>query len=118
MALDKNEAQPSVDHTMTGDDPAFDKLRDTGRVTEVQGDAQFYETVTAAPLSAWSKTSLQLFAILLVAALNATASGFDGSIFSSINAMPQYQAYFHQKDIGSSTGMCVAPLAAADKGHH
>lgn len=49
-----------------------------GQTTEVQGDSHFYETVTAAPLDPWSRTSLQLYAILLVASLNATASGFDG----------------------------------------
>lgn len=49
-----------------------------GKIKEVQGDSHFYETVTAAPLSPWSKTSVQLYLILLVAALNATTSGFDG----------------------------------------
>ncbi|RCI14523.1 hypothetical protein L249_6660 [Ophiocordyceps polyrhachis-furcata BCC 54312] len=85
-------------------------------------DAQVF----SAPLNAWSRTSFQLYAILLVAALNATASGFDGvsnghvqhsinkvstaetkqkSIFSSINAMPQYQTYFNHNELGSSTGL-------------
>lgn len=50
----------------------------TGKIKEVQGDSHFYETVTAAPLSPWSRTSVQLYLILLVAALNATTSGFDG----------------------------------------
>lgn len=49
-----------------------------GTVKEVQGDAHFYETITAAPLNPWSKTSLQLYGILFVAAMNAVASGFDG----------------------------------------
>lgn len=49
-----------------------------GMIKEVQGDSHFYETVTAAPLSPWSRTSIQLYLILLVAALNATTSGFDG----------------------------------------
>lgn len=49
-----------------------------GKIKEVQGDSHFYETVTAAPLNPWSRTSLQLYLILLVAALNATTSGFDG----------------------------------------
>ncbi|RDA84475.1 hypothetical protein CP532_0080 [Ophiocordyceps camponoti-leonardi (nom. inval.)] len=76
-------------------------------VVEVQADAQLFSdsAAAAAPLSAWSRTSFQLYAILLVAALNATASGFDGSIFSSINAMPQYQKYFHHTELGSSTGL-------------
>ncbi|RSH91687.1 hypothetical protein EHS25_009056 [Saitozyma podzolica] len=76
-------------------------------IEEVQGDQHFYETVTTAPLNPLSKTSLQLYAILLVAALNATASGFDGSIFSSINAMTQYQKYFHHSELGSSTGIIM-----------
>lgn len=29
------------------------------------------------------------------------------SIFSSINAMDQYKAYFHHTELGSSTGMFV-----------
>ncbi|POS73460.1 hypothetical protein DHEL01_v208144 [Diaporthe helianthi] len=76
-----------------------------GEIKEVQGDSKFYETVTASPLDPWSKASLQLYLILLVAALNATSSGFDGSIFSSINAMDQYKNYFHHTELGGSTGI-------------
>ncbi|KAI1500045.1 putative hexose transport-related protein [Biscogniauxia marginata] len=76
-----------------------------GETTEVQGSSHFHEAITASPLDALSKTSFQLYAILLVAALNATASGFDGSIFSSINAMSQYKNYFHHEELGSATGI-------------
>lgn len=48
------------------------------QVLEVQGDPSFIHTTAAAPLNPWSKTSLQLYAILLTACLNATSSGFDG----------------------------------------
>ncbi|WWD03393.1 hypothetical protein V865_001445 [Kwoniella europaea PYCC6329] len=82
-----------------------EKNLDSADIKDVQGDSNFYETVTAAPLNPWSKTSFQLYAILLVAALNATASGFDGSIFSSINAMDQYKKYFHHVETGKSTGI-------------
>lgn len=68
-----------------------------GEITEVQGDSHFYETVTAAPLSPWSKTSVQLYLILLVAALNATTSGFDG--VSPTN--PQYK-HFAEADAANS----------------
>ncbi|ORY28150.1 general substrate transporter [Naematelia encephala] len=78
---------------------------DEYNTTELQGDAAFHESIGAAPLNPWSKTSVQLYFILLVAALNATASGFDGSIFSSINAMKQYQSYFHFGELSSSTGI-------------
>lgn len=49
-----------------------------GQVLEVQGNTEFIQATTAAPLNPWSKTSLQLYFILLTACLNATASGFDG----------------------------------------
>ncbi|KAL7930260.1 general substrate transporter [Trichoderma chlorosporum] len=95
--------EPVVDHgSINGDN--IDKAA-IGSVTEVQGNTHFHETVTAAPLDPWSWTSIQLYLILLVAALNATSSGFDGSIFSSINAMPQYEAYFHHTELGSATGI-------------
>lgn len=55
-------------------------------ITTIQGDSQFHETISAAPLDAWSRASIQLYLILLVAALNATASGFDG-----VSTTPKYR---------------------------
>jgi len=78
----KSAGQPTVDHA---DADAMYEKANGGKITEVQGNAHFHETVTAAPLNPWSKTSLKLYMILLVAALNATASGFDGvRIFPTI----------------------------------
>lgn len=75
---DKSTSAIASEHRgSVADDPALDKAA-VGMITEVQGDANFYETVTSAPLNPLSKISFQLYAILLVAALNATASGFDG----------------------------------------
>ncbi|KAH8788193.1 putative hexose transport-related protein [Diaporthe sp. PMI_573] len=96
------EMAPATSHQQ---DDIEDIKPAAGKIKEVQGDSHFYETVTAAPLDPWSRTSIQLYLILLVAALNATTSGFDGSIFSSINAMDQYQEYFHHTELGSSTGI-------------
>lgn len=67
---------PTVADTSRSEPPPPGKAH--GKTTEVQGDSHFLETVTTAPLNPWSRTSLQLYAILLVASLNATASGFDG----------------------------------------
>lgn len=73
---DESRPEPVVDHgSLNGD--AFDKSA-IGNITEVQGNAHFHETVTAAPMDPWSRTSIQLYLILMVAGLNATASGFDG----------------------------------------
>lgn len=71
----KDLKSPTVDRASLAD---IDDRKDGSKITEIQGDAHFHETITAAPLDPWSRKSLQLYAILLVAALNATASGFDG----------------------------------------
>lgn len=72
---DKNGIEPGLDHASNaGDIPD----KQGAEIRELQGDANYIETVTAAPLNPWSKTSIQLYFILLVAALNATSSGFDG----------------------------------------
>ncbi|EHK21185.1 uncharacterized protein TRIVIDRAFT_78356 [Trichoderma virens Gv29-8] len=89
---DDSRPEPVVDHgSINGDH--IDKAA-IGSVTEVQGNTHFHETVTGAPLDPWSWTSIQLYLILLVAALNATSSGFDG-----------YQTYFHHTELGSATGI-------------
>jgi hypothetical protein len=69
------EMAPATSHQQ---DDIEDIKPAAGKIKEVQGDSHFYETVTAAPLDPLSRTSIQLYLILLVAALNATTSGFDG----------------------------------------
>lgn len=66
-----------------------------GEIKEIQGDAHFYETINAAPLDPLSKTSIQLYFILLVAALNATASGFDGVCFFFLQPFPIPSIHTH-----------------------
>jgi MFS family permease len=45
--------------------------------------------------------------------LNATSSGFDGSLLGSINAEPQYLNFFHLRSVGSSTGLVFILYNAA-----
>jgi MFS family permease len=52
-------------------------------------------------------------AILLVSFLNATSSGFDGSLLGSINAEPQYLNFFDLKSVGSATGLVFILYNAA-----
>ena len=110
----------------------------TGNITtlenikEVDEEVQYQIAQAQSPLSATSKASWQLCkltlspnactdrtllicldAILLVAFLNATSSGFDGSLLGSINAEPQYLNFFHLKSVGSSTGLVFILYNAA-----
>lgn len=60
-----------------------------------------------------SKEAVILYLILIVSFLNATSSGFDGSLMGSINAQDQYKSFFHLKETGSSTGLVFILYNAA-----
>jgi hypothetical protein len=85
MSID--DVTPVPAHDLAGD-LAYDEKDEKDEIAmvkasaaetqDVQGDAAFYDSVTAAPINPRSKTAFQLYLILLIAALNATASGFDG----------------------------------------
>ncbi|TGZ83779.1 general substrate transporter [Ascodesmis nigricans] len=47
----------------------------------------------------------KLYFFLLVACLNSTINGYDGSIMSGINAMESYQKYFDMNTVGTKTGL-------------
>lgn len=48
-----------------------------------------------------------------MAFLNASSSGFDGSLLGSINAEPQYLNFFGLKSVGSATGLVFILYNAA-----
>ena len=76
MSLDK-DAYATSDAVSTADSgkPVEDKMPSFGQVMELQGDAHFHEVTLAAPLNPRSATSIKLYLIFLVCALNATCSG-------------------------------------------
>jgi hypothetical protein len=55
----------------------------TFAVIEEEGEAAFAVARESSPLDARSWRSFQLYAILLVVAINATTSGFDGALMGS-----------------------------------
>lgn len=63
-----------------GLEPVSSKTSDIQKteVKDVQGHATYHEAIAAAPFQPWSKSSIQLYFIFLVAYVNAMASGFDG----------------------------------------
>ncbi|KAJ7062804.1 general substrate transporter [Mycena amicta] len=56
-------------------------------------------------LNGFSRRSFMLYFIVMVGFLNAVSSGFDGSLMSGINAMPQYLDFFGYESVGKSTGI-------------
>ncbi|PMD24826.1 MFS general substrate transporter [Hyaloscypha hepaticicola] len=81
------------------------KLQETVMVPDTVGENSH--------LNPWSKQPFTLYFILIFAFLNATSSGFDGSLMGSINAEPQYKNFFHIKETGSSTGLVFILYNAA-----
>lgn len=57
--------------------PVTSKTSDIQK-TEVKDVQSYQEAIAAAPFQPWSKSSIQLYFIFLVAYVNAMASGFDG----------------------------------------
>ncbi|CAK5266404.1 unnamed protein product [Mycena citricolor] len=56
-------------------------------------------------LHGFSRRSFMLYFVVMVGFLNAVSSGFDGSLMSGINAMPQYLNFFDYASVGKSTGI-------------
>ena len=85
----------------------------TEALKEIDEEVQYVIAQHQSYLNPTSKESFLLYLILLVAFLNATSSGFDGSLMGSINAETQYKNFFHLKETGSSTGLVFVLYNAA-----
>ncbi|OKL60246.1 hypothetical protein UA08_04577 [Talaromyces atroroseus] len=58
--------------------------------------------------SLWTRHMFRLYAILSLGYLCIVLQGYDGALMTSINAMPQYQEYFHITSASSITGLIFA----------
>ncbi|KAJ7775656.1 general substrate transporter [Mycena maculata] len=61
--------------------------------------------IVKSDLKGFSRRSFMLYFVVMIGFLNAVSSGFDGSLMSGINAMPQYLHYFDYISVGKSTGI-------------
>jgi len=82
-------------------------------ISDIDEEVQYAIAVNQSYLNPRSKEAWTLYAILIVAFLNATSSGFDGSLMGSINAESQYKDFFHLKETGASTGLVFILYNAA-----
>lgn len=74
-------------------------------------NADFALALSSGPkLDPLSRSSLQLYAILLVAFMGSMSNGFDGQVMSAVNGMSQYLDYFgiDGKDAGGGVGTVTA----------
>jgi len=81
--------------------------RNVEKIVEVRNGAMA-AACAASTLSPWSKDSLFLFWCCFVSFLCSCANGYDGSLMTAINAMPQYQARINHGAIVSGTSIIFA----------
>lgn len=105
----RNELQNSITATSTVPE-GFVSIE---AIKDIDEEVQYAIAQHQSYLDPTSKQSFLLYLILLVAFLNATSSGFDGSLMGSINAEPQYKTFFNLKETGSSTGLVFILYNAA-----
>ncbi|KAJ7165683.1 general substrate transporter [Mycena crocata] len=92
---------------------SFDDDVRSGTTTDAQAPAAIAEVynpglkaaIAKSDLNGFSRRSFMLYFIVMIGFLNAVSSGFDGSLMSGINAMPQYLDYFDYESVGKSTGI-------------
>ncbi|TAQ90471.1 hypothetical protein B7494_g1201 [Chlorociboria aeruginascens] len=89
------------------------KIINLDTLPEIDEETQYAIAQHQSYLNPWTTHSLLLYLILVLVFLNATSSGFDGSLMGSINASPQYQDFFHETETGSSTGLVFILYNAA-----
>ncbi len=93
--------------TVAGNVISLDALKD------VDEEVQYAIANHQSYLDPRSKQAITLYFFLIISFLNATSSGFDGSLMGSINAQDQYKNFFHLKETGSSTGLVFILYNAA-----
>jgi MFS family permease len=115
MADIQNSRSPEKDELKkkitTASNP--DNVISLDSLKELDEEVQYAIANHNSHLSPTSKEAFTLYAILLVAFLNATSSGFDGSLMGSINAEDQYKSFFKLHETGSSTGLVFILYNAA-----
>ncbi|KAK3309813.1 general substrate transporter [Chaetomium strumarium] len=84
--------------------PASEVPRVKGKEKEVY-NAELFAAIKEANINPWSKTSLHLYWSVFVAFCCACANGYDGSLMTSIIAMPTFQEQFGVKSVGPTAAV-------------
>ncbi|KAJ5665445.1 general substrate transporter [Penicillium maclennaniae] len=75
-------------------------------VHEVQvASVSFQDALAKEQLNPWSWAAWTLYGVILVTTLDCCMNGFDGTLMSSINAMPNFHKHFGTSMEGSGTGL-------------
>jgi len=100
----KEEVPPAY----VNDTPDIHDEKPTGAIVQEEAvhSVALTEALAASPKpSIWSKSMLQLYAIMAIGYLVSSLNGYDSSLMGAINAMKSYQNTFGLSGEGSSTGI-------------
>ncbi|KFY50801.1 hypothetical protein V496_09155 [Pseudogymnoascus sp. VKM F-4515 (FW-2607)] len=92
-------------HSITHDDIDKDAV---AAVKVVIGDEAFQQAMLKEPPRPWSTHSLMLYAVVGVGFFCSTTNGYDGSLFGTLLANPNFKNFFHVSNAGAWTGIVTS----------
>ncbi|KAL2170798.1 hypothetical protein VTG60DRAFT_4453 [Thermothelomyces hinnuleus] len=99
-----DEKRPVSPQIATAAVPVSHTPKVQGKEKEVH-NAELYAAILEAKIEPWSRTSIHLYFSIFIAFCCACANGYDGSLMTSIIAMPRFQQTFDVGKVG--TGAAV-----------
>ncbi|CUM65874.1 uncharacterized protein PRCAT00003524001 [Priceomyces carsonii] len=98
-----NKGEVVIEETTATDD--F-KQHDNVDMSAVNNhDIALKQIIKARPISNFSNKRIKLYLVCVCLYLCATMSGYDGSLMTSINTLPEYLDYFNLENTASGTGL-------------
>ncbi|KAL2193693.1 general substrate transporter [Corynascus similis CBS 632.67] len=99
-----NEKRPVSPEIATAAVPVSHTPKVQGKEKKVH-NAELYAAILESNINPWSRTSIHLYFSIFIAFCCACANGYDGSLMTSIIAMPHFQQTFGVQKVG--TGAAV-----------
>lgn len=72
----------------------------------VIGDEAFQQAMLKEPPRPFSSYSMMLYLVVGVGFFCSTTNGYDGSLFGTLLANPNFKDFFHVENAGAWTGKC------------
>ncbi|KAE8415098.1 general substrate transporter [Aspergillus pseudocaelatus] len=101
------ESKPSVENREAVDDASSNHNIERQQVLSVG----LNDALTKERMSPWSWAMVRLYGLVALTTLNCCMNGFDGTLMSSINAMPTFHEHFGTRMQGSGTGILFSIYA-------
>lgn len=108
----------SVEHKETSSKASNEGVEGVDDIQKVaaldNNEVSLAQIIKSNPVDRWSKSRIKLYLICVVLYLCSTMNGFDGSLMTSINTLPEYVDYFNLSQSPAGTGLVfsIYPIGA------